>query len=405
MIEIKLLFLFQNCNNNIIMLNGQQELINNSLLYFKRGDFSLGYRTLLDAALHTNSEKIFLKTLNFVKEYESESNEDKSHLFSSFEKCAREILTIKIENKDLIGSTILKAEKIVKVYNKGKFTLGPVSLELKKGDVFGLVGENGNGKTTLLKVIASIVKATSGSLHYSFSTESKDTYELLSKLAYIPQRTPTWYGKVLDNLKFALVHHGVKEQKNELLVLMMVARFGLWKYKDLKWSELSSGYKMRFELARTMLRKPEIILLDEPLANLDILAQQIILEDLKMMSKSFVNPIAMIFSSQQLYEVEKISDEVIYLRNGKPSESLNIEDNKNEDGLIVEIDTENSREQIEKLFHKNKLNKIEFNGGVYILYFKKEFTFNDCLITLAKNNFKIQYIRDISTSTRRFFVY
>lgn len=53
---------------------------------------------------------------------------------------------------------------------------------------------------------------------------------------------------------------------------MMIARLGLWNYKHLKWSELSSGYKMRFELARTLLRKPELLLLDEPLANLDVLA-------------------------------------------------------------------------------------------------------------------------------------
>jgi ABC-2 type transport system ATP-binding protein len=304
------------------MTHTQEDLIDNALLFFKRGDYSLGYRTLLDTGLNTDSKEIFKKLLGFVEKYEKESSEDKSSLLSFFEECAFEIRTIYIEDQDALGRTILKAENITKNYNKGRFVLGPVNMELKKGDIFGLVGENGNGKTTLLTVLASIIKETSGTLNYSFSADKKDSYELLSKLVYIPQRTAVWYGKVLDNLKFALVHHGVKGEKNDLLVLMMVARFGLWKYKDLKWSELSSGYKMRFELARTMLRKPEIILLDEPLANLDILAQQIILEDLKMMSKSPLNPIAMVFSSQQLYEVEKVSDHVIYLRNGKPTNDL-----------------------------------------------------------------------------------
>jgi len=386
------------------MIQTQEQLIENALLYFKRGDFSLGYRTLLDTALNTDSEEIFKKLLAFIEIYEKESSEDKSSLLSSFQECATEISKIKIEPQSGLGETILKAEKITKNYNKGRFILGPVDVDLKKGDIFGLVGENGNGKTTLLTVLASIIKETSGRLIYSFSSDKKDSYELLSKLVYIPQRTAVWYGKVLDNLKFALVHHHVKGEKNDLLVLMMVARFGLWKYKDLKWSELSSGYKMRFELARTMLRKPEIILLDEPLANLDILAQQIILEDLKMMSKSAVNPIAMVFSSQQLYEVEKISDKVIYLRNGKPSDQLNLEEKEN-NALIIELDSENERTEIEQVFVNNELQKLEFNGGVYILYFTKGISLNDVLIIIAKNDLKVQYIRDISKSTRRFFVY
>lgn len=386
------------------MIQTQEQLIENALLYFKRGDFSLGYRTLLDTALNTDSEEIFKKFLAFVDMYEEESSEDKSLLLSSFQECATEISKIKIEHQYTLGETILKARKITKNYNKGRFVLGPVDVDLKKGDIFGLVGENGNGKTTLLTVLASIIKETSGNLTYSFSSDKKDSYELLSKLVYIPQRTAVWYGKVLDNLKFALVHHHVKGEKNDLLVLMMVARFGLWKYKDLKWSELSSGYKMRFELARTMLRKPEIILLDEPLANLDILAQQIILEDLKMMSKSPVNPIAMVFSSQQLYEVEKISDKVIYLRNGKPSDQLNLEEKEN-NTLIIELDSENERTEIEQVFVNNELQKLEFNGGVYILYFTEGISLNDILLIIAKNNLKVQYIRDISKSTRRFFVY
>jgi len=386
------------------MIKKQEALIDNALLFYKRGDFSLGYRTLLDAALNTNSSTVFKKTLDFVSCYEKELNEDKSSLFPMFETCSKEIRNVAIENKNLLGKTILKGEQLSKRYNKGRFVLGPIDIVLKMGDVFGLVGENGNGKTTLLTLLGSLIKATSGDLEYSFSTDATDQYDLMSKLVYIPQRTAVWYGPVIDNLKFTLVHHHVKGEKNELFVLMMIARFGLWKFKDLKWNELSSGYKMRFELARTMLRRPQIVLLDEPLANLDILAQQVILEDLRMMAKSHVNPIAMVFSSQQLYEVEKISDHVIYLRNGKLSNNNKVEKNK-ENQLVVELDSANSRDEIEQALTNENLVKIEYNGGVYILYFKENITFNDLLSLISTHNLKVQYIRDISNSTRRFFVY
>ncbi len=383
-------------------MSQQLKLIQEALDFYRRGDYSLGYRTLLDTALNTNDFDVFTEVLEFVDRYERTSDQNKADLFESFKTCSDTIKKASRQPENTFGQLVLEGKGLVKDYNRGRFVLGPVDVYLKKGDIYGLVGENGNGKTTLLTLLAQLNHTTRGEIEYYFGKD-KSHYDLRSKLVYIPQRTGVWYGSVLDNLKFALVHHGVKGENNELLVLMMVARFGLWNYKDLKWKELSSGYKMRFELARTFLRRPEVILLDEPLANLDILAQQVILEDLKMLSKSPVYPIAMIFSSQQLYEVEKISDQVIYLRNGKPSEQLDLENAVS--GLIVELDIDASREQIEELFTSKRLKKVEFNGGVYILYFDESFTFQQMLAVLSQTDLKVQYIRNISESTRRFFVY
>ncbi len=385
------------------MSDSQHSLIDDALSYYEQGDFSLGYRTMLDTALNTNNPDVYQNTLKFVEVFESTSDVEKPKLLEDFKACSKFIRERSNDEKQEYGNLVLKGNGLMKNYNRGRFVLGPVDIELRRGDIFGLVGENGNGKTTLLTILALLNKTSAGTVDYFLSDNPKTNYQLKSKLVYIPQRTGIWYGSVIDNLKFALVHHGIKGETNDLLVYMMVARFGLWKYKELKWKELSSGYKMRFELARTMLRRPEVILLDEPLANLDILAQQVILEDLKMMSKSPVNPIAMIFSSQQLYEVEKISDHVIYLRNGKPSDQLNLE--QEETGLIVELDADNTREEIENLFTQSGLQKLENNGGVYILYFNSELSFNELLSIISKNNLKVQYIRDISKSTRRFFVY
>lgn len=183
----------------------------------------------------------------------------------------------------------------------------------------------------------------------------------------------------------------------------MIARLGLWNYKHLKWSELSSGYKMRFELARTLLRKPEVMLLDEPLANLDVLAQQVVLEDLKSICNSIVNPIALILSSQQLYEVEKVSDQVIYLKNGQYTDNNNSIE-AHDQALIVEIDSSSSREQVKDAVQHLDPDKIAYNGGVYLVYFKSQVAFHDVVAALGTAQIKMTYIRDISVSTRRFFV-
>lgn len=87
---------------------------------------------------------------------------------------------------------------------------------------------------------------------------------------------------------------------------LVIARMGLRSYRELSWKSLSSGYKMRFELARMLLRKPQLLLIDEPLANLDIVAQQVVLDDFRTIAKSPFRPLGIVLSSQQLYEVENI---------------------------------------------------------------------------------------------------
>lgn len=371
------------------------------LHFFDNKDSVLGFRKMLDCAMDTQNMGIYKKAIELTdwkEKYPTYTDE----LIEKSKILLQEIATIPVEEYNSEQS-VLRARNILKSYGSKKFSLGPVSVEIKKGQVYGLVGENGNGKTTLLRILAKEISYNEGELNYSFNQIPKNDYDLRTKLVYIPQRTAKWYGSLKDNLKFVLSNYGISSEENETRVLMMIARLGLWNYKHLKWSELSSGYKMRFELARTLLRKPELLLLDEPLANLDVLAQQVILEDLKAIANSVNHPIALILSSQQLYEVEKVSDKVIFLKNGqyKNNEDGLISDNQ----LIIEIDTSNSREDLLETFKNFKLEKLNFNGGVFVAYFAEETELYQVISALGNAKIQITYLRNISNSTRRFFVH
>ncbi|WP_419868034.1 ABC transporter ATP-binding protein [Chryseobacterium sp. CT-SW4] len=369
--------------------------------FFNNKDTVLGFRKLLDSAMDTQDMDIYKEAIALTDWKEQHPGFTEEFIERS-KTLLKKIEKVHVEEYP-VERPILKAENIQKSYGANRFSLGPVSMEIRKGQVYGLVGENGNGKTTLLRILAKEISFNKGNLDYLFKVEPKNEYDLRTKLVYIPQRTAKWYGSLKDNLKFVLANYGVSPEENETRTLMMIARLGLWNYKHLKWSELSSGYKMRFELARTLLRKPEMLLLDEPLANLDVLAQQIILEDLKSIANSVNHPIALILSSQQLYEVEKVSDKVIFLKNGQYKDNSE-QDEAVEDDLIIEMDTSASREELLEVFQNFKLQRLNYNGGMYVAYFDPETGFHEVMTALGNAKTNMVYIRNISSSTRRFFV-
>lgn len=382
-------------------MNRHQERIQKIYDFLEHNDIDLAFRKMLDCATDTQNMQVYKQAVELTDFKEHHPNE-KEALVRQIKAFLEVIKTYDVVEADT-SLPVLQAIDLQKNYGLGSFTLGPVSLEIKKGQVYGLVGENGNGKTTLLRMLAKELSISVGQLFYHFSTPYKDVYELRTKLVYIPQRTEKWYGTLQDQLKFVLASYGAKPEEINWRVLLMIARLGLWKYKHLHWSELSSGYKMRFELARTLLRQPEILLLDEPLANLDVLAQQIILEDLKAIANSVNHPIALILSSQQLFEVEKISDKVIFLKNGKYKDNQGVEATQ-ESKLIIEVDTSASREEVLQALESLGLEKLQFNAGLYVMYFDASTTFSQVLLALGAAALPVTYLRNISMSTRRFFV-
>jgi ABC-2 type transport system ATP-binding protein len=378
-----------------------QELLN----FLKFEDFSILTKRIIDLTLDTEDLNHYKKTNDFLIWLDQNEN----NVDGKKEKYQAVLsdLHATLINKPLAEKQVLVSTSgLEKSYGSSSFGLGPIEMELRQGEILGLVGENGNGKTTLLRCLCGELYATGGTINYHFKYD--DHYDLRTRLVYIPQRTDTWYGSMFENLQFTASSYGYKPEENELIIELIIARLGLRKFRNHSWKSLSSGYKMRFELARMLLRKPKILLIDEPLANLDILAQQTVLEDFKAIAKSPFRPIGIVLSSQQLYEVEKTSDQVIFLKHGKQKnlheKCVSENEIPIENYLVIEFESEWSQSQLGETFGKLNLVSLQFNGGTYIVSFKESVTVYDLMNLLVSEKIPVQYFRNISNSTRRFFV-
>lgn len=295
---------------------------------------------------------------------------------------------------------IFEAKQISKSFGYGKFAISPMDLTINSGEIVGIVGENGNGKTTLLRLIAGELGRDQGEV--SFFNQNLDSLgwtKYKKSIAYIPQRIPRWWGNLRDNLIFQASLLGYKNEDE--LVDKLVEQLGLEEYVNLNWSEISTGYRLRFQLAKMLIGDPKLLVLDEPIANLDVNAQEKFLSDLRNVVSDPNRKVGVIFSSQQLNEVENVSDKVIFLRKGAlvfGGETEKIGDSREENSF--EIQSNVSEALLKELFPNAK---IQLFGKTVRIDTDLNTTSNKILEKLLQNNIEIQYFRDISKSTKRMF--
>lgn len=296
--------------------------------------------------------------------------------------------------------TIFEAKQLSKSFGYGRFAISPMDLSINSGEIVGIVGENGNGKTTLLRLIAGELGRDLG--HISFFKQDIDQLgwtKYKKSIAYIPQRIPRWWGNLRDNLIFQASLLGYTNEDE--LVDKLVAQLGLEEYVDLNWSEISTGYRLRFQLAKMLIGDPKLLVLDEPIANLDVNAQEKFLSDLRNVVSDPNRKVGVIFSSQQLNEVENVSDKVIFLRKGTlvyGGETEKIGESREENSF--EIQSSVSEALLAQLFPEAK---IQLFGKTVRIDTGLNTSAQDVLKKLLENNVEIQYFRDISKSTKRMF--
>lgn len=226
-------------------------------------------------------------------------------------------------------------EKIVTVKNLSKsygkqLVLDDISFEIYKGEIVGFIGPNGAGKSTLMKCMCNLINIDAGSINICGYDLVKDRKNALKKQASLiegPGLFLTMTG--LQNIKLFASLHDVSKQR--LQEMIDYSRLG--KHINKKVSAYSLGMKQRLALAIALLSEPNFLMLDEPMNGLDPTGIFELREELRNMVNKY--NMALLISSHQLNEIEKIADRIIYLDHGKINE---VEKNSTTTKYIIKLD-------------------------------------------------------------------
>ena len=209
---------------------------------------------------------------------------------------------------------MLKIKNLTKTF--GSFTaVENISLEIKKGDLYGFLGPNGAGKTTTIKIITGLYTQTSGSVEIDGIDISQKHIEAKRKIGYIPDQ-PFLYEK-LTGKEFLFFSGGLyqipkKQLREKIDEVIEVLNIGDWVNK--RTEEYSQGMRQRITIASALLHTPKLIVVDEPMVGLDPQSAHVIKKLFKELTKSGTS---IFMSTHSLNVVEEICNKVAIINNGR----------------------------------------------------------------------------------------
>lgn len=260
-------------------------------------------------------------------------------------------------------SSILSIKNLHKRYGR-IHAVNNVSLEIKKGNVYGILGPNGSGKSTTLGIVLNVVNKTSG--EYSWFGGTMQTHDALKKVGAIIER-PNFYPYMTakENLELVCKIKSIDYSKiNEKLEIV-----GLIDRKDSKFKTFSLGMKQRLAIASALLNDPEILILDEPTNGLDPQGIHQIRDIIRLIASQGTT---ILLASHLLDEVEKVCSHVLVLRFGEILYSGTVNGMSNQSGFF-ELQADSNSKLMETLKSHPEVEKISELDGKVIVHFRNQF--------------------------------
>ena len=207
----------------------------------------------------------------------------------------------------------IKATALTKKY-KDLIAVDHLDLEIHEGELFALLGVNGAGKTTVIKMLSCLTRPTEGEAIVGKYSITKETTEVKRMIGVSPQETAVAPGlSVRENLELIAGIYGFSKEKTREKIRLLTERFSLGEVLEKRVGRLSGGYARRVSIAMALIGEPEILFLDEPTLGLDVLARHELWDTIRALK----GKITIILTTHYMEEAEALSDRIGIMKGGR----------------------------------------------------------------------------------------
>ncbi|HMA30537.1 MAG TPA: ABC transporter ATP-binding protein [Casimicrobiaceae bacterium] len=239
---------------------------------------------------------------------------------------------------------MIQAEHLTRRY--GNVTaVDDVSFRIERGEVVGLLGHNGAGKTTIMKMMTGFLEPSGGTVRIDDLELGRDTRAIQARIGYLPENCPVWPEMtVIDYLDYEATLHGVPEARRPRAIADAIQRTALAEKATAQITTLSRGYRQRVGVAQALLHAPDILILDEPTNGLDPTQIRHMRELIRELARSAT----VIVSTHILQEVQAVCERVLILRAGRLVVDARIDELARPAGLRVSVEGD-AREALRRI--------------------------------------------------------
>jgi len=207
----------------------------------------------------------------------------------------------------------IKTTQLVKQYNN-LTAVDKLGLDIRQGELFSLLGVNGAGKTTVIKMLSCLTKPTSGDAIVGGYSITNEPVQVKRLIGVSPQETAVAPNlSVKENLELICGIHGFSKEKTKAKMQELSKQFSLDSVLQRKAGKLSGGWQRRVSIAMALISEPQILFLDEPTLGLDVLARH----DLWEVIRSLKGKITIILTTHYMEEAEALSDRIGIMKSGR----------------------------------------------------------------------------------------